>query len=92
MTPRAPSRRCREFRPDHNGECLNCDEPLDAHGGLCGRCAEDAEVLVPAPCEERPTAIRGPLGTHYCPGCGVMMIDGFPHPWVCLRCAAEIDP
>lgn len=24
--------RCREYRPDHNGECLNCDEPADAHG------------------------------------------------------------
>jgi len=22
---------CPEFRPDHNGECLNCDEPADAH-------------------------------------------------------------
>jgi hypothetical protein len=25
----APS--CREYRPDHNGECLTCDEPADAH-------------------------------------------------------------
>lgn len=22
---------CPEFRPDHNGECLNCDEWMDAH-------------------------------------------------------------
>lgn len=22
---------CREYRPDHNGECLNCDEPAEAH-------------------------------------------------------------
>jgi hypothetical protein len=22
---------CRAFRPDHNGECLDCDEPYDAH-------------------------------------------------------------
>jgi hypothetical protein len=22
---------CPEFRPDHNGECLNCDEWYDAH-------------------------------------------------------------
>lgn len=22
---------CRDFRPDHNGECLNCDEWFDAH-------------------------------------------------------------
>jgi len=22
-------RRC--YRPDHNGECLNCDEPADVH-------------------------------------------------------------
>lgn len=22
---------CRAFRPDHNGECLNCDEWYDAH-------------------------------------------------------------
>lgn len=22
---------CLVYRPDHNGECLDCDEPLDAH-------------------------------------------------------------
>lgn len=22
---------CPAYRPDHNGECLNCDEPADAH-------------------------------------------------------------
>jgi hypothetical protein len=22
---------CHDFRPDHNGECLNCDEWADAH-------------------------------------------------------------
>jgi hypothetical protein len=22
---------CPEFRPDHNGECLNCDEWMDEH-------------------------------------------------------------
>ena len=22
---------CKCYRPDHNGECLNCDEPLDGH-------------------------------------------------------------
>ena len=22
---------CSAYRPDHNGECLNCDEPYDAH-------------------------------------------------------------
>lgn len=22
---------CRDYRPGHNGECLTCDEPLDAH-------------------------------------------------------------
>jgi len=25
---------CTEFRPDHNGECLNCDEWADAHDGV----------------------------------------------------------
>ena len=24
---------CPEFRPDHNGECLNCDDWADAHDG-----------------------------------------------------------
>jgi len=24
--------RCHDFKPDHNGECLNCDEWADAHG------------------------------------------------------------
>lgn len=23
--------KCKEYRPDHNGECLNCDEAADAH-------------------------------------------------------------
>lgn len=22
---------CKDYKPDHNGECLNCDEPADAH-------------------------------------------------------------
>jgi hypothetical protein len=22
---------CDDYRPDHNGECLNCDEPAEAH-------------------------------------------------------------
>lgn len=25
--------RCAKYRPDHNGECLDCDEPADAHPG-----------------------------------------------------------
>lgn len=32
--PKPPARRdvtCADYRPDHNGECLNCDEPADAH-------------------------------------------------------------
>ena len=24
-------RKCQHYRPDHNGECLNCDEPASAH-------------------------------------------------------------
>jgi hypothetical protein len=28
---------CPEYRPDHNGECLNCDEPAAAHQGGEGR-------------------------------------------------------
>jgi hypothetical protein len=30
------------FRPDHNAECLNCDEWLDAHEGPELRCPLDA--------------------------------------------------
>jgi hypothetical protein len=26
---------CKEYRPDHNGECLNCDEYADAHRCNC---------------------------------------------------------
>lgn len=33
------TRRCYHYRPDHNGECLNCDEWADAHPPLiCGTC------------------------------------------------------
>jgi hypothetical protein len=28
---------CGEYRPDHNGECLNCDEWADAHGPTYGK-------------------------------------------------------
>jgi len=28
---------CADYRPDHNGECLNCDEPADAHASKKGR-------------------------------------------------------
>lgn len=34
LVARLPDRRrptCRNFQPDHNGECLNCDEWADAH-------------------------------------------------------------
>lgn len=27
----APATPCTDFKPDHNGECLNCDEWADAH-------------------------------------------------------------
>jgi hypothetical protein len=26
-----PGAKCLDFKPDHNGECLNCDEWADAH-------------------------------------------------------------
>lgn len=26
------ARWCGQYQPDHNGECLNCDEPADKHG------------------------------------------------------------
>jgi hypothetical protein len=29
-----------EYKPDHNGECLHCDEPLDAHHGPTFICPE----------------------------------------------------
>lgn len=40
------------FRPDHNGECLDCDEPADAH--VIVRTATDAEQ-------------RAALERDYCP-------------------------
>lgn len=30
------------YRPDHNGECLNCDEPFDGHAAD-GRCLPPQE-------------------------------------------------
>jgi hypothetical protein len=30
-TPITLTRGCQDYRPDHNGECLNCDEDADAH-------------------------------------------------------------
>jgi hypothetical protein len=35
---------CNSFRPDHNGECLNCDEPYSEHHCPgCGRVIPDVE-------------------------------------------------
>lgn len=31
LTKEEPTPTCKDFRPDHNGECLNCDEWADAH-------------------------------------------------------------
>jgi hypothetical protein len=39
----APS--CLDFRPDHNGECLNCDEWADAHDWSTTYCGEHGESM-----------------------------------------------
>lgn len=35
---------CNDFRPDRNGECLNCDEWADAHSIIAGGTRETAEL------------------------------------------------
>lgn len=36
---------CPEFRPDHNGECLNCDAWYDAHDAATTYCNEKGESV-----------------------------------------------
>lgn len=39
--------RCKSFQPDHNGECLNCDDPIDDHDHattFCGRRGESISL------------------------------------------------
>jgi hypothetical protein len=64
---------CRAYRPDHNGECLNCDEPADAH-------RDDARVRWFGPtwhapinqtCIEEPTPVGRP-----CLFCKKLIHDG----------------
>lgn len=50
--------RCREYRPDHNGECLNCDEWCDAHDAEAIAAGEAAAAL-----RTPPKVVEGPWGT-----------------------------
>lgn len=61
------------YRPDHNGECLNCDEPLDAH--LCPDLTSRLLDMV-----ERVEWVRASSGQRYvCPFChAVTERDGGP--------------
>ena len=47
-------------------------------------------LLVAAPCNEKPEALKGaPLGMYHCPDCGAMVLAGIEHPPLCEACAAE---
>lgn len=64
---------CSDYRPDHNGECLNCDEPANAH-------QDDARVrwfgpswgaFINKDCIEAPTPVGRP-----CLFCRVPIAEG----------------
>ena len=64
------------------------DEPK-----ICGRCYDEVDELVAAPCAEKPEALAGaPIGMYHCPDCGAMVLAGVPHPDLCKRCAEGRHP
>lgn len=58
---------------------------------FCGRCYQEVEKLVPAPCQEKPEDLLGqPIGMYHCPDCGAMVLAGIRHPDLCESCAAWV--
>lgn len=81
------------FTPDHNGECLHCDEWLDAHGpdGACPTrpepalaCVTCGATLAAAGLLVRCRACRAVV---MCEACipALVELDGVRHP-VCAAC------
>lgn len=54
----APKQPCTDFRPDHNGECLNCDEPASEHAGLSDAVVDAFLTAAQEPDPERVDRIR----------------------------------
>jgi hypothetical protein len=86
--------KCRDYQPDHNGECLNCDGTAADHEwpSLCGRCYDDGPTF-PANCAERPELLAWQaIGMYHCPDCGAMVVAGWPHPELCRLCIDRNHP
>lgn len=83
---------CTDYRPDHNGECLNCDEGPEAHAHapMCGRCYDEGVPLFPANCEAVTTDFG--VGMHHCRDCGALVLAGLPHPPLCQVCLDRRHP
>jgi hypothetical protein len=71
-------------------------ENLEAMGTvICGRCYDEVspEDLYPANCKEKPERLLGqPIGQYHCPDCGAMVLAGFPHPPLCIKCIERKHP
>ena len=53
----------------------------------CGRFFHTEEELYDSGCRE----VDNSQGMYHCRDCGVMVLGGYPHPRVCLRCLAELS-
>lgn len=59
---------------------------------LCIRCLVETNELFKAPCQEDPLLQLGaPIGMYHCPDCDAMILAGFPHPKLCLKCIEELE-
>jgi len=60
---------------------------------LCGRCYDEVDKLFAANCKEKPELLIGmPIGMYHCPNCGAMLVAGFLHPELCIKCIKRKHP
>ena len=60
---------------------------------LCGRCYGEVDAIYPANCAEKPEKPHGqPHGMYRCPDCKAMLLAGYPHPSLCIRCLNREHP
>lgn len=52
---------CKVFRPDHNGECLTCDEWMDAHTVKAIKAGEQAAANAERKRKKRPRKVKKEL-------------------------------
>ena len=57
---------------------------------MCGLCLEEVDEFFPAPCSEKPELAEGKIGMYHCPDCGMMLLAGYFHFFMCKSCIDKI--